>query len=51
MLNISRGVEHVPEAERDVESYKDFDQKQNGLSLGLLKISTPKPKKKPKAWA
>ena len=37
MLKISRGVEHVPEAERDNESYKDFDLKKI-FSLGLLKI-------------
>ena len=33
MLKISRGVEHVPEAERDNESYKDFVLK-NRFSFG-----------------
>ena len=33
MLKISRGVEHDPEAERDAESYRDFDLK-NRFSLG-----------------
>ena len=37
VLKISRGVEHDPEAERDAESYRNFDLK-NRFSLGLLKI-------------
>ena len=36
MLKISRGVEHDPEAEPLVESYRDFDLK-NRFSFGLFK--------------
>ena len=36
MLKFSRGVEHDLEAERDVESSKNFDLK-NRFSFGLLK--------------
>ena len=36
MLKISRGVERDPEAERDAESYRDFDLK-NRFYFGLLK--------------